>query len=121
MLRAVLFDVDFTLSRPGPELGPEAYREVGAAHGLALDPARYEDARLAAFEDLRSHPELSTTRRSGSRSPRTSSAGWAGPRTGARACAVDMVRRWEDHANFDLYDDAVPVLERLRAMTSGSA
>ena len=58
MLRAVLFDVDFTLSRPGPELGPDAYRSVGAAHGLALDPDRYEDARLAAFEDLRAHPEL---------------------------------------------------------------
>src|SRR5205807_1108065 len=25
-LRAVLFDVDFTLVRPGPELGPEGYR-----------------------------------------------------------------------------------------------
>jgi hypothetical protein len=25
-LRAVLFDVDFTLAKPGPELGPEGYR-----------------------------------------------------------------------------------------------
>ena len=61
MLRAVLFDVDFTLSRPGPELGPEA---TGGweRHGLVLDPARYEDARLAAFDDLRSHPELDPRR-----------------------------------------------------------
>jgi len=36
-LRAVLFDVDFTLARPGPELGPEGYVRVGARHGLTLD------------------------------------------------------------------------------------
>ena len=34
--------------------------------------------------------------------------------SGARACAADMVARWEVHANFDLYDDVVPVLETLR-------
>ena len=28
-LRAVLFDVDFTLVRPGPELGPEGYARAG--------------------------------------------------------------------------------------------
>jgi len=28
MLRAVLFDVDFTIARPGPELGPEGYRRL---------------------------------------------------------------------------------------------
>ena len=32
----------------------------------------------------------------------------------ARACAVDMVRRWEVHDHFDLYDDALPVLAELR-------
>jgi len=31
-----------------------------------------------------------------------------------RACAAEIVRRWEVHANFDLYDDAVPALEELR-------
>ena len=38
VLKAVLFDVDFTLFRPGPELGPEGYRRVGERHGLTLDP-----------------------------------------------------------------------------------
>ena len=58
MLRAVLLDVDFTLFRPGPELGPEGYQRAGARHGIALDPARYEDARLGAFEGFQAHPEL---------------------------------------------------------------
>ena len=113
-LRAVLFDVDFTLSRPGPELGPEAYREVGRAHGLELDPAAYEGARLAALAALQRHPELvhdeeiwiaftaDIVRRMGG-------AGAEG-----RGCAVDLVRRWEDHHNFALYDDALPALAELR-------
>src|SRR5262245_39640532 len=58
VLRAVLFDVDFTLSRPGPELGPDAYRLVGERHGLDLRAELYEPARLAALADLRTHPEL---------------------------------------------------------------
>ena len=48
-LRAVLFDVDFTLARPGPELGPEGYVRAGARHGLLLVPERYADARDAAL------------------------------------------------------------------------
>jgi HAD superfamily hydrolase (TIGR01509 family) len=114
MLRAVLFDVDFTLSRPGPELGPEAYRRVGAAHGLELDPDRYEDARLAAFEDLRSHPELAHDEEIWVAFTEDIVRGMGGDAEGARACAVDMVGRWEIHANFHLYDDAVPVLDVLR-------
>ena len=57
-IRAVLFDVDFTLARPGPELGPEGYRRRGEQFGLQLDPARYEQARDAALTDLKRHPEL---------------------------------------------------------------
>ena len=114
MLRAVLFDVDFTLSRPGPELGPEAYRRVGAAHDLDLDPARYEAARLAAVEDLRTHPEFVHDEEIWIAFTEDIVRGMGGDATGARACAADMVRRWEVHANFDLYDDALPVLASLR-------
>ena len=57
-LRAVLFDVDFTLARPGPELQPEGYTRVGARHGLVLDTAKYGAARDAALVDLKRHPEL---------------------------------------------------------------
>src|SRR5439155_23809989 len=58
MLRAVLFDVDFTIARPGPELGPEGYRRLGERFGLELDPARYGEARERAIEGIRRHPEL---------------------------------------------------------------
>ena len=58
MLQAVLLDVDFTLFRPGPELGPQGYARIGARHGLTLDTERYEAARLAAIAELQLHPEL---------------------------------------------------------------
>jgi len=34
VIRAVLFDVDFTIARPGPELGPEGYQRLGERFGL---------------------------------------------------------------------------------------
>ena len=34
---AVLFDVDFTLAKPGPLLGPEGYQRAGARLDLALE------------------------------------------------------------------------------------
>ena len=39
VLKAVLLEVDFTLFRPGPELGPEGYGRIGARYGLNLEPA----------------------------------------------------------------------------------
>lgn len=114
MLRAVLFDVDFTLSRPGPELGPDAYRAVGLAHGLDLDPEAYDDARQAALDDLQRHPELVHDEEIWIAFTEDIVLGMGGDPKGARACATDMVRRWEDHQNFALYDDALPVLAELR-------
>ena len=58
MVRAVLFDVDFTLALPGPELGPEGYRKLGERHGLTLEPELYAPARQAALDSLQRHPEL---------------------------------------------------------------
>ena len=56
--RAVVFDVDFTLAQPGPNLGPDGYRAARARYGLELDPTPYDEARRAAFETLERHPEL---------------------------------------------------------------
>ena len=115
MLRAVLLDVDFTLFRPGPELGPEGYERAGRRHGLALDPARYDAARLAAIEELQHHPELVHDEDLWVRFTEDIVRGMGGEADGARACAVDVVREWERHENFFLYDDALPALEALRA------
>ena len=114
MLRAVLFDVDFTLFRPGPELGPEGYRRVGERHGLALEPGRYEDARAAAIAKLQRERELVHDEEVWIAFTEQIVLGMGGDPGGARACATDMVREWERHENFSLYEDALPALEELR-------
>ncbi len=113
-LDAVLFDVDFTLAKPGPDLGPEGYRRVGVRHGLAIDPSRYAEARARAVEDLQLHPELHYDEEIWIAFTELIVRGMGGNDGGARACALEMVRAWEVHGNFELYEDALPVLEELR-------
>ena len=115
VLKAVLLDVDFTLFRPGPELGPEGYRRVGERHGLALEPARYDQARLAAIADLQRHPELVHDEELWIRFTEDIVRGMGGEAEPSRACAVELVREWERHENFFLFDDALPALAALRA------
>ena len=113
MLKAVIFDVDFTLARPGPDLGPEGYRRLGERYGLTLDPARYEEARREAFTTLKRHPELDHdeeiwvlfTQRI------IEGMGGVGDTYGA---AVEMEDAWSHARHFELYDDALPTLDVLR-------
>ena len=114
MLRAVLFDVDFTLFRPGPELGPEGYRRIGDRHGLALDPDRYVDARADAIATLQQNHELVHDEEIWIAFTEQIVLGMGGDAGAARACATEMVREWERHENFSLYEDALPVLDELR-------
>jgi putative hydrolase of the HAD superfamily len=114
-LRAVLFDVDFTLARPGPELGPEGYVRAGARHGLTLEPSRYEAARDAALVDLRRHPELEHDDEIWFRFTERIVRGMGGDADSAYACAVEITRGWERHENFELYDDVPDALAALRS------
>ena len=113
-LRAVLFDVDFTLAKPGPDLGPEGYRRLGERHGLDLDPALYSEARGAAFESLERHPELRHDEELWFAFTERIVRGMGGDSDAARDLAVEMTRLWERSENFDLYDDVLPVLAELR-------
>jgi HAD superfamily hydrolase (TIGR01662 family) len=115
VLKAVLLDVDFTLFRPGPELGPAGYQRVGSRHGLELVPARYEAARLSALDDLQRHPELVHDEELWIRFTEDIVRGMGGDPAGSRAVAIELVREWERHENFFLFDDALPALEELRA------
>jgi putative hydrolase of the HAD superfamily len=114
VLRAVLLDVDFTLFRPGPELGPQGYVRIGARHGLTLDPERYEQARLGALADLQLHPELVHDTELWVRFTEDIVIGMGGDPVLSRSCAVELVREWERHENFFLYEDTLPTLAELR-------
>ncbi len=113
-LRAVLFDVDFTLAQPGPLLGPEGYRAAGERFGLSLDPSRYAEARAAAVLDLKHHPELDHDEEVWVRFTEDIVRGMGGEGDDVRAIAVEITRGWEHSENFELYDDALPVLAALR-------
>jgi HAD superfamily hydrolase (TIGR01549 family) len=114
VVRAVLFDVDFTLFRPGPELGPDGYRRLGERHDLALDPGRYDEARFAALDELQRHPELEHDEELWIRFTERVVRGMGGDADGARACATEMVAAWERHENFSLYEDVLPTFAELR-------
>ena len=113
MLKAVVFDVDYTLARPGPDLGPEGYRRLGERYGLTLDPERYDDARREAFATLKRHPELDHdeeiwvlfTQRI------IEGMGGVGDTYGA---AVEMEGAWAHAHHFELYDDVLATLDALR-------
>jgi len=115
VLRAVLFDVDFTLAKPGPDLGPEGYRRYGERHGLVLDPARYPEARAAAVESLERHPELRHDEELWFAFTERIIRGMGGDSDAARDLAIEMTRLWENSENFDLYEDALPVIADLRS------
>lgn len=113
-VRAVLFDVDFTLVKPGPDLGPEGYRRLGERFGLKLDPSRYPEARAAAIAGLQRHPELKHDEGLWILFTERIIRGLGGRGPGTRDCAVEMTRLWERSENFDLYEDVLPVLADLR-------
>jgi putative hydrolase of the HAD superfamily len=115
MLGAVLFDVDFTIARPGPELGPEGYRRLGERFGLELDSSCYKQARERAVEGIRRHPELEHDEEIWVAFTERIIRGMGGEADSAYECAVAMTRAWEHAEHFELYEDALPVLEELRA------
>jgi putative hydrolase of the HAD superfamily len=113
VLRAVVFDVDFTIARPGPDLGPDGYRALGLRYGLDLDPSRYEEARAAAFAEVKRHPELDHDEEIWVLFTERVILGMGG-RGDTYAAAVEMERRWAHSVHFELYDDALPTLEDMR-------
>jgi putative hydrolase of the HAD superfamily len=112
-LEAVVFDVDFTLAKPGPDLGPEGYRRLGARFGLELDPGRYDDARREAIATLKRHPELDHDEEVWVVFTERIIVGMGGEGD-TYACALEMTRAWERAEHFELFEDALPVLDELR-------
>jgi putative hydrolase of the HAD superfamily len=114
-LRAVLFDVDFTLCRPGPELSAERYVRIAGRHGITLDTGRYDEARETAALNLKRHPELLHDETIWHRFTEEIFIGMGGPEEIASECATEIEQGWEVSENFELFEDALPVLDELRA------
>jgi putative hydrolase of the HAD superfamily len=115
VLRAAIFDVDFTLAKPGPDLGPDGYRALGLRYGLDLDPARYDEARAAAFAEVKRHPELDHDEEIWVLFTERVIVGMGGGSGDTYRAAVEMEQRWAHSAHFELYEDAIPALAEVRS------
>jgi HAD superfamily hydrolase (TIGR01662 family) len=114
VLRAVLFDVDFTLSRPGPELGPDGFWRTGERYGLDLDRDRYDEAHADALARVQRPPDHAHDEETWICFAERVLIGMGGDPARTRQPAAELVDGWGRHENFDLYDDALPVLQGLR-------
>ena len=113
MIKAVFFDVDFTLIYPGPTFQAEGYRRACAAHGLIVDPAKFDQATAAySFildeveeqiysHDLFVHYTASIIEHMGGRGEQVI------------AVAREIYDQWSVNHHFEMYDDVAPVINGL--------
>ena len=114
MIKAVFFDVDFTLIYPGPTFQAEGYRRACAARGIEVDPAKFDEATAASSfildeveeqiynHDLFVHYTASIIEKMGGR--------------GAEVIEVarEIYEQWSINHHFEMYDDVAPVLDALQ-------
>lgn len=114
-MRAVLFDVDFTLIHPGPTFRAEGYRAFCLRYGMDVDVATFDAAVVSASrlletaENTRYDHELylAYTRHI------IEQMGGSGDRLDA--CAREIYDEWASCHHFSLYEEVPDV---LRALTS---
>jgi putative hydrolase of the HAD superfamily len=112
-LKAVFFDVDFTLIYPGPKFQGEGYRQFSARHGMAVDPARFNEAVISASHILDSAQDnvynhqifIDYTAQI------IEKMGGSGP--AVAACATEIYQEWAACQHFLLYDDVPAGLKAL--------
>jgi putative hydrolase of the HAD superfamily len=114
-MRAVFFDVDFTLIYPGPTFQGEGYAAFCRRHGVTVDASRFPHAVAAASAILNDQQDhiydadifVRYTRR-------------IIEEMGGRGEALDVVARevydeWAACQHFFLYEDVAPALRALAA------
>ena len=114
-MKAVFFDVDYTLIHPGPTFGGDGYRAFAARHGLRADPERFAAAVADAAAELdfarntvyRPDPFIRYAARV------LRGMGAEGPEPRLDRCAREIYDEWGHPQHFTLYDD---VLGTLRAL-----
>ncbi len=114
MIKAVFFDVDFTLIYPGPTFQAEGYRRACAARGIIVDPAKFDEATAASSfildeveeqiynHDLFIHYTASIIEHMGGRGEDVIHV------------AREIYDQWSVNHHFELYDDVPAVLTELQ-------
>lgn len=120
-LRAVFFDVDFTLIEPGPRfLGP-GYVAACAPYGLTLDPAVFDAAVARALPLLDAHAGAPYEHDLFIRYTAAIIEHMGGRGDAVTRAATEIYDAWAANHHFDLYDDVHDVLPLLaeRGLTLG--
>jgi putative hydrolase of the HAD superfamily len=112
-IRAIFFDVDFTLIYPGPTFQGEGYQRFCADHGIVVDAARFPEAVVAASPILNDEQELRYNHDVFIRYTRKIIEAMGGTGDTLDACATHIVDEWAACQHFFLYDDVTPVLREL--------
>lgn len=114
-IKAVFFDVDFTLIYPGPTFQGEGYARFCRAHGVRVDAARFFEAVNAASPILHDDRELAYNDEVFVRYTRRIIEVMGGRGGGVEAAAWQIYREWAACHHFVLYEDVAPVLNELKA------
>ena len=114
-VRAVFFDVDFTLIYPGPTFQGKGYARFCAGHGIDVDPSRFPDAVLAASSILDEEQDHIYSPAMFVRYTRRIIEGMGGCGERIDACATEIYNEWAACQHFFLYDDVTPALHELAA------
>jgi len=112
-LRAVFFDVDFTLIHPGPRFHGPGYAATCAEHGVDVDPARFDTAVSRAQPLLDDLADPLYDHDLFIRYTAAIIEAMGGRGAAVRAAATEIYDDWAANHHFDLYDDVHDVLPVL--------
>ena len=115
MTRAVFFDVDFTLIRPGPRFRGEGYRAFCAGYGIEVDASRFERAVASAAALLDGPEDTPYDSEIFVAYTRHIIEQMGGNGDEIDACAREIYAEWAACQHFELYDDVPAVLRALAA------
>src|SRR6476660_4203819 len=115
-VRAVFFDVDFTLIYPGPRFQASGYQDFCARHGITVDPASFERAVAAAASGLDAGDDLYDPQLYVDSTKRIIE-GMGGQGPAVETAAREIYDEWAACCHFTMYDDVPEVLRALH--TSG--
>ncbi|HXE81438.1 MAG TPA: HAD family hydrolase [Vicinamibacterales bacterium] len=112
-IRAVFFDVDFTLIHPGPAFRGEGYRAFCERHGITVDASRFDTAVAAASYVLDEAQDLIYQDELFHRYTAEIIRGMGGEGDAVEQCAREMYAEWAECRHFLLYEDVPEVLRTL--------
>jgi HAD superfamily hydrolase (TIGR01662 family) len=115
VIRAVFFDVDFTLIYPGPAFQGEGYRRFCAKHGISTcNPDAFAAAVTSASALLEESDDHAFDERFFIRYIRHIIEKMGGEGPAVDGCAEEIYREWAACHHFALYEDALPAMRALR-------